>query len=118
MRDDGGYTPLHHAAARGDNEMIKYLVSKGADVKAVSRRNQTTADMANGPVSRISPFPDTIALLVSLGAKNNGQVRLLRAVEHADWFKVQRSGIRSGRSSDRPFFFSGSDSATSPCVAM
>ena len=29
-RDLNGYTPLHHAAARGDNEMILYLVSKGA----------------------------------------------------------------------------------------
>ena len=70
-RDANGYTPLHNAAARGDNEMILYLVSKGADVKAVSRRGQTTADMANGPVSRISPFPDTIALLEKLGSKNN-----------------------------------------------
>jgi len=72
-RDDGGYTPLHHAAARGDNEVILYLVSKGADVKAVSRRGQTTADMANGPVSRISPYPETIALLVKLGAVNNNR---------------------------------------------
>ena len=72
-RDDGGYTPLHHAAARGDNEVILYLVSKGADVKAVSRRGQTTADMANGPVSRISPYPATIELLVKLGAKNNNK---------------------------------------------
>ncbi|HUL71758.1 MAG TPA: ankyrin repeat domain-containing protein [Vicinamibacterales bacterium] len=70
-RDAQGYTPLHNAAARGDNDLIKYLVSKGADVKAVSRRGQTTADMANGPVSRISPYPDTIALLESLGSKNN-----------------------------------------------
>jgi ankyrin repeat protein len=73
MRDDGGYTPMHHAAARGDNETILYLVSKGADVKAVSRRGQTTADMANGPVSRISPYPETIALLVKLGAINNNR---------------------------------------------
>ena len=72
-RDDGGYTPLHHAAARGDNEVILYLVSKGADVKAVSRRNQTTVDMANGPVSRISPYPKTIELLMSLGAKNSNR---------------------------------------------
>jgi len=70
-RDNDGYTPLHHAAARGDNEMILYLVSKGADVTAVSRRGQTTADMANGPVQRLSPFPETIALLVKLGSKNN-----------------------------------------------
>ena len=70
-RDNNGYTPLHNAAARGDNEMIRYLVSKGADVKAISRSGQTTADMANGPVQRISPFLDTVALLESLGSKNN-----------------------------------------------
>jgi len=70
-RDDGGYTPLHHAAARGDNEVILYLVSKGANVKAVSRRGQTTADMANGPVSRITPYPETIALLEKLGSANS-----------------------------------------------
>jgi uncharacterized protein len=70
-RDHAGYTPLHNAAARGDNEMINYLVSKGADVKAVARNGQTTVDMANGPVQRISPFLDTVALLEKLGAKNN-----------------------------------------------
>jgi ankyrin repeat protein len=71
MRDNNGYTPLHHAAARGDNEMILYLVSKGADVKAVSRNGRTTVDMANGPVQRLRPFPETIAILEKLGAKNN-----------------------------------------------
>ncbi len=71
LRDGNGYTALHHAAARGDNELIHYLVEKGADVTAVSRKGQTTADMANGPTQRVSPFPDTIALLESLGAKNN-----------------------------------------------
>lgn len=71
QRDNDGYTPMHHAAARGDNELILYLVSKGADPRAVSRRGQTTVDMANGPVSRISPFPETIKLLEGMGAKNN-----------------------------------------------
>lgn len=70
-RDHNGYAPLHHAAARGDNTLIEYLVSQGADVTVVSRRGQTTVDMANGPVQRITPFPETIALLESLGAKNN-----------------------------------------------
>jgi len=70
-RDSNGYNPVHHAAARGDNALIEYLVSKGADVTAVSRRGQTTADMANGPVQRISPFPETVALLEKLGSKNN-----------------------------------------------
>jgi ankyrin repeat protein len=71
VRDANGYTALHHAASRGDNELVLYLVEKGADVKAKSRTGQTTADMANGPIERVSPFPETIALLVSLGARNN-----------------------------------------------
>jgi ankyrin repeat protein len=69
--DHEGNTALHHAAARGDNDMILYLVSKGANVKAVDREGRTVADMANGPVQRIQPFPDTVALLEKLGSKNN-----------------------------------------------
>ncbi|MEZ5289951.1 MAG: ankyrin repeat domain-containing protein [Vicinamibacterales bacterium] len=71
VRDADGNTALHHAASRGDNEMIKYLVSKGADVTKVNRGGQTTVDMANGPVQRVQPFPETIKLLESLGATNN-----------------------------------------------
>lgn len=70
-RDHNGYTPLHHAAARGDVALIRYLVSKGADVTAVARTGQTTVDMANGPVQRVQPYPEAIELLESLGAKNN-----------------------------------------------
>lgn len=70
-RDHEGNTALHNAAARGDTEMVLYLVSKGADVKAVNREGKTVADMANGPVQRINPFPETLALLEKLGAKNN-----------------------------------------------
>ncbi len=74
-RDHEGNTALHHAAARGDNEMILYLISKGADVKAVNRAGETTADMANGPVQRTQPFPETLELLVKLGAKNNNKCK-------------------------------------------
>ena len=69
-RDNNGYTPLHHAAARGDNEMIKYLLDHGANVMAVARNGRTVVDMANGPVQRVRPYPETIALLEKLGAKN------------------------------------------------
>ena len=69
--DHEGNTALHHAAARGDVEMIQYLVSKGADVKVVTREGKTTADMANGPVQRIQPYPEALALLEKLGSKNN-----------------------------------------------
>jgi ankyrin repeat protein len=69
--DHEGNTALHHAAARGDNEMIRYLVAQGADVTRFNREGNSTADMANGPVQRIQPFPETVELLVSLGAVNN-----------------------------------------------
>ena len=70
-RDQNGYNAVHHAASRGDNDLIRYLVDRGVDVTQVSRMGQTTVDMANGPVQRIQPFPETIALLESLGAVNN-----------------------------------------------
>jgi ankyrin repeat protein len=72
-RDHDGNTALHHAASRGDNEMILYLLSKGADLKAVNREGQNVADMANGPVQRTQPYPETLALLEKLGLKHNNR---------------------------------------------
>ncbi|MGE0862795.1 MAG: ankyrin repeat domain-containing protein [Vicinamibacterales bacterium] len=69
--DHEGNTPVHLAASRGDNESILFLVSKGADVTRVNREGNTTVDIANGPVQRTQPYPETIKLLESLGAKNN-----------------------------------------------
>jgi ankyrin repeat protein len=69
--DHDGNTALHHAAARGDNDSILYLVAKGADVTKVNREGQTVADMANGPVQRVQPWPETLKLLEKLGSKNN-----------------------------------------------
>ncbi len=70
-RDYNGFSPLHNAAARGDRELIEYLVSRGADVGVLTRKGETTADMANGPVQRVTVFPEIVALLERLGAKNN-----------------------------------------------
>lgn len=70
-RDSWLYTPLHYAASRGDNELIEYLVSRGADVMAITRLGQSTADMARGGragfFTRV-PYPETLELLTSLGA--------------------------------------------------
>ena len=71
--DHDGNSIVHHAASRGDTEMVRYLVSKGADVKKINRSGQTTIDVANGPVQRTQPYPETIALLASLGAVNNNK---------------------------------------------
>jgi len=70
-RDHQGFTALHHAASRGDVELIQYLVDQGADVTAISRRGLTVADMANGPVQRTTPYPRAIALLLELGSPFN-----------------------------------------------
>jgi ankyrin repeat protein len=70
-RDYNGFSPLHNAAARGDVELINYLVEHGADVTVLTRKGETTADMANGPVQRVTVFPAVVALLESLGSKNN-----------------------------------------------
>ena len=71
LADSWGYTPLHYAASRGDNEMILYLVSQGADVSAITRLGQSTADMARGGragfFTRFA-FPETEELLISLGS--------------------------------------------------
>jgi ankyrin repeat protein len=70
-RDHEDNSALHHAASRGDVDMLQYLVSKGADPLVVNREGQTTVDMANGPVQRTQPWPEAIKYLENLGAKNN-----------------------------------------------
>jgi ankyrin repeat protein len=66
-----GYTAIHNAAARGDNEMILYLVSKGARVDLVGKNGVTSVDMASSARERSEPFPETIKLLERLGAKSS-----------------------------------------------
>ena len=46
-RDHNGYSPVHHAAARGDTEMIRYLVEHGADVTLVV--DGATKNSSNAP---------------------------------------------------------------------
>jgi len=69
--DNQGYTALHGAAYRGDNELVKFLVDKGARLDARTRRGWSVTDMANAPSVRSSvplAHPDTIALLLKAGA--------------------------------------------------
>jgi len=76
-RDFRGATPLHHAAGRGNNELIEFLLEKGATLfdengeAIVSRSGQNAADMANGPDTAVPPYPETLALLDELGVQPN-----------------------------------------------
>jgi len=73
--DNRGYTPLHGAAYIGNNEMVTYLVSRGAKVNARSKAGDSPADMANGPTRFGQPHPDTVALLERLGSPNSHNCR-------------------------------------------
>lgn len=73
--DGRGYTALQGAAYLGNNEMVQYLVDKGADVKAKSRAGDSAADMANGPTRFGQPHPETVELLEKLGSPNSHNCR-------------------------------------------
>jgi ankyrin repeat protein len=71
LPDSWGYTPLHYAAVRGGNDLIQYLVAKGANVKAMTVLGQTAADMARGGragyFERVA-YPETEKLLTGMGS--------------------------------------------------
>ncbi|HEV2688897.1 MAG TPA: ankyrin repeat domain-containing protein [Bryobacteraceae bacterium] len=73
--DSRGYTALHGAAYLGNNDMVNYLVSKGANVKAKSKGGDYVADMANGPTRFGQPHLETVALLEKLGSPNSHNCR-------------------------------------------
>jgi len=73
--DKTGYTPLHGAAYLGDNDMVNYLVGKGAKVDAKTRAGDSIADLANGPNRFGQPHPETVALLEKLGSANSHNCR-------------------------------------------
>lgn len=74
-KDAKGYTALHGAAFRGDNEMVKYLIAQGADIHATTKDGDTVADVANGLFEHAIPHADTVALLEGLGSGNSHNCR-------------------------------------------
>ena len=89
--DKDGFTPLHGAAMVGDQEVIRYLVARGADTatranvfaspyamsgKAVEPgTGETVADLANGPLEKTLVFSEVIDLLVDLGSEFSDNCR-------------------------------------------
>jgi len=69
--DKDGYTAIFGAAYRGDNEVVKYLVEKGAKLDHRNNRGWSVTDMTTAPNVRSSvglAHPETEKLVVSLGA--------------------------------------------------
>ena len=86
-KNDKGYTPLHGAALIGRDDVIMYLMEKGADIKAratqisgsgdgggeakdaAEGKGDTVADMANGWSMNSPQYPSTVQLLLKLGSE-------------------------------------------------
>lgn len=96
-KDIKHYTTLHGAAYVGDNDLITYLVSKGADVRARAKgrlggtqgaedvpvgTGDTVADMANGPREKSLLHPQTVALVEKLGSENSHDCRSTACVNN------------------------------------
>ncbi|MDH4227644.1 MAG: ankyrin repeat domain-containing protein [Deltaproteobacteria bacterium] len=60
-KDKNGYTPLHHAMNRGDDEVVKFLIEKGADVNAKASSDGKTPLLIEGS-------HETVKLLLASGA--------------------------------------------------
>jgi ankyrin repeat protein len=81
--DNRGYTPLHGAAYLGNNDIVNYLVSKGAKTDVKSKAGDSVADLANGPTRFGQPHPDTVALLEKIGSPNSHNCRSDQCVVEA-----------------------------------
>ena len=67
-----GLTALHAAANRGSDDIIRFLVEKGANLDATDKEGRTVMTWAQGvflATHPAKPKPSSIALLTSLGAK-------------------------------------------------
>jgi ankyrin repeat protein len=76
-----GYTALHGAASRGDDEMVQYLVDRGARVDVLTKDGNSPADMAFGPSRFFIPSPSTVDLLVKLGSPFQNNCRSDQCVD-------------------------------------
>lgn len=73
--DEKGYTAMHGAAFRGDNDVILALAAKGGRADAMTKAGDSTADMANGIREHSDQHPEAVALLEKLGSSNSHNCR-------------------------------------------
>ena len=75
--NEADFTALHGAAFRGNNEIIEYLVTQGADIDARDFRGRTPYRIAEGAKQsfQFQTWPETAALLEQLGANVNLSIR-------------------------------------------
>jgi uncharacterized protein len=73
-----GITALHGAANRGSDDIIRFLVARGADLTALDKERRSALDWAKGvflATHPAQPKPSTIALITELLKKQGKEVR-------------------------------------------
>ena len=73
-----GITALHGAANRGSDEIIRFLVARGADLTAQDNEHRSTLDWAKGvflATHPAQPKPSTIALVTELLKQQGKEIR-------------------------------------------
>jgi ankyrin repeat protein len=73
-----GITALHGAANRGSDDIIRFLVAKGADLTAQDNERRSALDWAKGvflATHPAQPKPSTIALITELLKKQGKEIR-------------------------------------------
>jgi ankyrin repeat protein len=73
-----GITALHGAANRGSDDIIRFLVSRGADLTAQDNEHRSALDWAKGVFLAThppQPKPSTIALITELLKKQGKEIR-------------------------------------------
>jgi ankyrin repeat protein len=100
--DARGYTALHGVAFRGDNDLVNFLVAKGAKTDVKTKTGDTIADMANGPIPHSIPHPETVALLESLGSANSHNCRSDQCLVAPQAENARGRGKGANKSTDSP----------------
>lgn len=73
-----GITALHGAANRGSDDIIRFLVSRGADLTAQDNEHRSALDWAKGvflATHPAQPKPSSIALITDLLKQQNKEIR-------------------------------------------
>jgi ankyrin repeat protein len=70
VKDKFGFTPLHDAAEEGQKEIVKLLITKGADVNAQKNNGWTPLDLAIS-----DKHPETADLLRKHGGKTGEELK-------------------------------------------
>jgi uncharacterized protein len=104
-RNDDGETPLHGAAFRGVNDIVEYLVSKGAVLDARDKRGWTPFTIASGisygDVYKLQPQTAKLLeqMLTARGLSTDGQ--LADGTECLDCVQTHQDQARAALERDR-----------------